>query len=48
MGKTNTTEKRIETAAKIMGKALAKLAKADPEMARRMGAALAAAAESIR
>ncbi len=44
----NNTEKRIKTAADIMGKALAKLAKIDPELANRMSKALAAEVEALR
>jgi len=44
----NTTEKRIAKAAKIMGKALAKLHREDPEMAKQMGAALAQVTQAIR
>ncbi len=45
---TTNTEQRIEAASRIMGKALAKLAKQDPEMARAMGKALAAEVERMR
>lgn len=41
-------EARIAKAAKVVGKALAKLAKEDPEMARRLGDALAAEVERMR
>lgn len=40
---TTTNTKRIEKAAKIMGKAIAKLAKDDPELARKISDAVAAA-----
>jgi|JI10StandDraft_1071094.scaffolds.fasta_scaffold86931_5 hypothetical protein len=42
------TEQRIEAAAKILGKAVAKLAKQDPEMARTVGNALAAEMQKLR
>lgn len=41
-------EMRIKKAADILGKALAKLHREDPEMAKRLGAAMAEEAEAIR
>lgn len=42
------TEQRIAKASKVLGKALAKLAKDDPEIARRLGNALAAEVDKLR
>lgn len=42
MTTTNTTEKQRETMAKIMGKAIAKVAQTDPELARKMSDAICA------
>lgn len=44
----NTNEARIEKAAKLMGKALAKLQAQDPELANRLGKALADEVERFR
>jgi len=44
----DTTERRIALASKLMGKALAQLARTDPEMARRLGAALSAEVQAMR
>lgn len=45
---TTNTEKRIEMAAKIMGKAVAKLDKIDPDLARRISDLLAREMEAMR